>query len=103
MRIYPSPSQGSSRFTSTGSAKTLKASHVLLAMGLPHPKAQSSLVLTLGKDSTDADVTHFLDKLPPIAQRLRQMSPLYARFEKGEDPYAVRPGDSCGEHEEPEE
>jgi cysteine desulfurase len=82
---------------SSCSAKTLKASHVLLAMGLPHTKAQSSLVLTLGKDSTDADVTHFLDKLPPIAQRLRQMSPLYAKFLKGEDPYAVKPGDSCEE------
>jgi cysteine desulfurase len=84
---------------SSCSAKTLKASHVLLAMGLPHTKAQSSLVLTLGKDSTDADVTHFLDKLPPIARRLRQMSPLYARFQKGEDPYALKPGDSCEEHE----
>jgi len=86
---------------SSCSAKTLKASHVLLAMGLPHTKAQSSLVLTMGKDSTDDDVTHFLDKLPPIAQRLRQMSPLYAKFQKGEDPYAVKPGDSCeDEHHE---
>ena len=84
---------------SSCSAKTLKASHVLLAMGLPHTKAQSSLVLTLGKDSTEADVTHFLDKLPPIAQRLRQMSPLYAKFQKGEDPYAVKPGEACEEHE----
>jgi len=85
---------------SSCSAKTLKASHVLLAMGLPHTKAQSSLVLTLGKDSTDADVTHFLDKLPPIAQRLRQMSPLYAKFQRGEDPYALKPGETCeDEHE----
>jgi cysteine desulfurase len=85
---------------SSCSAKTLKASHVLLAMGLPHTKAQSSLVLTMGKDSTDEDITHFLDKLPPIAQRLRQMSPLYAKFQKGEDPYAVKPGDECEEHHE---
>ena len=85
---------------SSCSAKTLKASHVLLAMGLPHTKAQSSLVLTMGKDTTDADVTLFLDKLPPIAQRLRQMSPLYAKFQKGEDPYALKPGDECeDEHE----
>jgi len=77
---------------SSCTAKTLKASHVLLAMGLPHAKAQSSLVLTLGKDSTDDEVTHFLDKLPPIAERLRQMSPLYAKFKKGEDPYATKPG-----------
>jgi cysteine desulfurase len=89
---------------SSCSAKTLKASHVLLAMGLPHTKAQSSLVLTMGKDSTDEDVSHFLDKLPPIAQRLRQMSPLYAKFQKGQDPYAVKPGDECeDEHEVKEE
>jgi cysteine desulfurase len=85
---------------SSCSAKTLKASHVLLAMGLPHTKAQSSLVLTMGKDTTDADVTLFLDKLPPIAARLREISPLYAKFKRGEDPYAVKPGDSCeDEHE----
>jgi cysteine desulfurase len=89
---------------SSCSAKTLKASHVLLAMGLPHTKAQSSLVLTMGKDSTDEDISHFLDKLPPIAQRLRQMSPLYAKFQKGQDPYAVKPGDECeDEHEVKEE
>jgi cysteine desulfurase len=85
---------------SSCSAKTLKASHVLLAMGLPHTKAQSSLVLTMGKDTTDADVTLFLEKLPPIAARLREISPLYAKFKKGEDPYAVKPGETCEEHEE---
>jgi len=86
---------------SSCSAKTLKASHVLLAMGLPHTKAQSSLVLTMGKDSTDAEVDHFLAALPPIAARLRQMSPLYAKFIKGEDPYATKPGDACeDEHTE---
>jgi len=82
---------------SSCSAKTLKASHVLLAMGLPHAKAQSSLVLTLGKDSTDAEVSHFLDQLPPIAERLRAMSPLFARFKRGEDPYAVKPGEAGDE------
>jgi cysteine desulfurase len=84
--------------TASGSsctARTLKASHVLLAMGFPHALAQTSLVLTMGKDNTDADVDHFLEKLPPIVQRLRQMSPLYAKFQKGEDPYAVRPGAAC--------
>lgn len=80
---------------SSCTAKTLKASHVLLAMGLPHSLAQTSLVLTLGKDSTGAAVTHFLDKLPPIIKRLRAMSPLYAKYVKGEDPYATAPGASC--------
>ncbi|UCG43553.1 MAG: cysteine desulfurase [candidate division WOR-3 bacterium] len=76
--------------TASGSActaKTLKASHVLLAIGLHVGKAQSSLVLTLGKDSTEEQVGRFIDVLPPIIERLRAMSPLYARFQKGEDPY----------------
>ncbi|MFO7651963.1 MAG: cysteine desulfurase family protein [bacterium] len=90
---------------SSCTAKTLKASHVLLAMGLPHSLAQTSLVLTLGRASTDADVDLFLDRLPPVIKRLRAMSPLHAKFLKGEDPYAARPGESCEDdhHHEPEE
>jgi cysteine desulfurase len=87
--------------TASGSActaKTLKASHVLLAIGLPVGKAQSSLVLTLGKDSTEEQVSRFLDALPPIIERLRSMSPLYARFQKGEDPYETHDQSCHGEH-----
>lgn len=79
---------------SSCTARTLKVSHVLLAMGLPHALAQTSLVLTLGKDSTDTEVDHFLAKFPPIVERLRQMSPLYAKLQRGEDPYAA-PGSAC--------
>jgi cysteine desulfurase len=70
---------------SSGSACTsraLKASHVLIAMGMPHEIAQGSLLFTLGLDSTDADIDYVLEKLPPIVDRLRQMSPLYAKFIK---------------------
>jgi cysteine desulfurase len=83
---------------SSCAARSLKVAPMLLAMGLPHALAQSSLVLTLGKDSTDAEVDHFLASLPPIVERLRQMSPLYAKFRRGEDPYEVKPGDACDEH-----
>lgn len=79
-------------------AKTLKASHVLLAIGLDVGKAQSSLVLTLGKDSTGEQVDRFLDVLPPIIERLRRMSPLYARFQKGEDPYETHDKSCHGGH-----
>ncbi|MEO0080443.1 MAG: cysteine desulfurase family protein [candidate division WOR-3 bacterium] len=82
-------------------ARTLKASHVLLAIGLDHAVAQSSLVLTLGKDNTMAEVELLLDKLPPIVERLRAISPLYARFLRGEDPYAVKTGQT-GHNEENE-
>jgi len=70
---------------SSGSActsKALKASHVLIAMGLPHEIAQGSLLFGLGIDHTETDVDYVLDKLPPIISRLRQMSPLYAKYMK---------------------
>lgn len=65
---------------SSGSACTsgsLEPSHVLLALGLPHEIAHGSLRLTLGRDNTDAEVDYVLECLPPIVERLRQMSPLY--------------------------
>jgi cysteine desulfurase len=72
---------------SSGSActsKALKASHVLLAMGLPPEIAQGSLLLTLGLESQEEDIDYVLEKFSPIVDRLRQMSPLYAKFLKEE-------------------
>jgi len=62
---------------STCSSKALKASHVLLALGIDAAVAQGSLQLTLGPDNTKEDVDYFIEKLVPIVERLRQMSPLY--------------------------
>jgi cysteine desulfurase len=70
---------------SSGSActsKALKASHVLIAMGIPHELAQGSLLFSFGMDSTLEDVDYVLEVLPPIVDRLRQMSPLYSKFIK---------------------
>ena len=72
---------------SSGSActsKALKASHVLIAMGLSHEIAQGSLLLTLGLETQEDDIDYVLEKFPPIVTRLRQMSPLYAKFLKEE-------------------
>jgi len=63
-------------------SRALKASHVLLAMGLPHALAQGSILFTLGINNTDEDIDYVLEVLPPIVERLRQMSPLYAKFTK---------------------
>lgn len=63
-------------------SRALKASHVLIAMGIPHEVAQGSLMFTIGLDNSEADIDYALDKLPPIVDRLRQMSPLYAKFVK---------------------
>ncbi len=69
----------------SGSACTsmaLKASHVLIAMGLSHALAQGSLLFSFGIDDAPEDVDYVLEVLPPIVDRLRQMSPLYAKFIK---------------------
>ena len=63
-------------------SKALKASHVLLAMGLAHEIAHGSLLFSLGVSNTVEDIDYVLEVLPPIVDRLRQMSPLYAKFSK---------------------
>jgi len=63
-------------------AKYLKSSHVLEAMGVDTEIAQGSLLFTLGAENTAADVDLVLKALPPIVERLRQISPLYADFLK---------------------
>ncbi|MGZ8885671.1 MAG: cysteine desulfurase NifS [Halobacteriota archaeon] len=66
---------------STGSAcssKKLEPSHVLLAIGLSPVDAHGSLRLTLGRETTDADVRYVSEVLPGIVNELRQMSPLSA-------------------------
>ncbi len=70
---------------SSGSACTsraLKASHVLIAMGVSHELAQGSLLFSFGLDNTRQDVDYVLEVLPAIVDRLRQMSPLYSKFTK---------------------
>jgi len=62
---------------STGSAcssGTLEPSHVLKAMGLPLHDTQNALRLSIGRHTAPADVQAFLDALPPIVERLRQLT-----------------------------
>ncbi|MGN0145294.1 MAG: cysteine desulfurase NifS [Clostridium sp.] len=76
---------------SSGSACTsgsLDPSHVLLAIGVPHELAHGSLRLTLGEKTTEEDIDYVLEVLPPIIERLRNMSPLWEDFiksKKGEN------------------
>jgi len=63
-------------------SRALLASHVLLAMGLPHEIAQSSLLFGLSVQNTPEDIDYVLEVMPPIVERLRQMSPLWAKFLK---------------------
>ena len=71
---------------SSGSACTsgsLDPSHVLLAIGLPHEIAHGSLRMTLGRDTTRADVDAAVDALAATLANLRMMSPLYEDFQQG--------------------
>jgi cysteine desulfurase len=62
---------------STGSAcssGTLEPSHVLRAMGLPSPRTQNSIRLSLGAGNTDAEVDFVVSKLPAIVEKLRSLT-----------------------------
>ena len=67
---------------STGSAcasGSLKASHVLIAMGIKVEVAHSSVRFTLGKNNTKAEVDKTIKILAPIIKRLRKMNPIYKK------------------------
>ena len=64
---------------STGSAcssQTLEPSHTLMSLGLLHEEAHGSLEITMGRFTREADVDTFVEALPRIVKRLRDMSPL---------------------------
>jgi len=68
-------------YAASGSActsKALKASPVLLAMGIPAALAQGSIVFSLGRENTDDNIDYLLEEFPKVVQRLREMSP-YAK------------------------
>jgi len=64
------------------SSKSLKASHVLLAMGLDHALAQGSLVFSLLESTTAEEIETVIAAFGPIIERLRKMSPTYTEFLK---------------------
>jgi cysteine desulfurase len=63
---------------SSGSACTsgsLEPSHVLRAMGVPYTAAHGSVRFSFSVYNTDRDVDRVLAALPPIINRLRELSP----------------------------
>jgi cysteine desulfurase len=61
---------------------SLRASHVLLSIGLSHEDAQGTLVIAFGIDNTEADVSRFLSSLKNVVTTLRNISPLYKKAAK---------------------
>jgi len=72
---------------SSGSActsRSLKTSHVLTCIGTDAAVANGTLLLSLGMGNTADDIDYVIETLPPIVQRLREMSPLYEDMIKKE-------------------
>lgn len=70
-------------------SKALKVSHVLSAIGLDHSLGQAAILLTLGKDNTDAEIDYVLETLPQVVSKLRGMSPMWDEFQRGLVPSAI--------------
>ncbi len=65
---------------STGSAcstGSLDPSHVIMALGVEAEHAHGSIRFSLGRENTESEIDYVLEKLPPIIERLRKMSPLW--------------------------
>jgi cysteine desulfurase len=58
---------------------SLRASHVLLSLGLSHADAQGTLLISFGVDNTEGDVARFLTALKRVVTTLRDISPLYKK------------------------
>jgi len=58
---------------------SLRASHVLLSLGLSHADAQGTLVISFGVDNTEEQVTMLLESLRKVVGTLRDISPLYRK------------------------
>jgi cysteine desulfurase len=57
----------------------VEPSHVLLAMGIPHDLAAGAIRLSLGRESTDADVDRALEVIPVAAGKVRQLTEVLHR------------------------
>ena len=79
--------------------KNLKISHVLTAMNVDVAVGQGSLLFTLSKFNNIKEVDYVIDALPPIVQKLRDMSPLYSHFLKTGERMKAGPGTDYDEHE----
>ncbi|MGD8492476.1 MAG: cysteine desulfurase NifS [Desulfobacterales bacterium] len=71
---------------SSGSACTsgsLEPSHVLRAMGVPFTAAHGSIRFSLSRYNTEDEIDVIIETLPPIIERLRELSPFWKQAMEG--------------------
>ena len=56
---------------------------ILSAIGLPESLAKGNVILSFGKDNTEAEVDFFVETITKTVSTLREMSPLWDDFQKG--------------------
>lgn len=74
--------------------KSVEPSPVLAALGLDRSLAQANLILSLGRDNTEAEVDRFLDVFADkVVPRLRGMSPRWDDYQAGRVESFIQPRD----------
>lgn len=63
--------------------KSMRIPPILAAIGLPESLAKGNVLLSFGKDNTEAEVDYFLETLAKAVLSLREMSPLWDDFQRG--------------------
>ena len=77
---------------SSGSACTsgsLDPSHVLLAIGRVHDVAHGSLRLSIGEDTTDADIDEMIASVTQVVTYLRSFSPIWRDLVSGKKAFIL--------------
>lgn len=63
--------------------KSMRIPPILAAIGLPESLAKGNVLLSFGKDNTEAEVDYFLETFSKTVSSLREMSPLWDDFQRG--------------------
>jgi cysteine desulfurase len=63
--------------------KSMRLPPVLAAIGLPEALAKGNVLMSFGKDNTEADLDYLVETFRKAVSTLREMSPIWADFQRG--------------------
>ena len=75
--------------------RSLRVPPVLAAIGLEASLAQGTVLFTLGKDNTEAEIDYVIETFPQVVAFLREMSPMWDEFQSGRIDSVVSPRKSA--------